>query len=294
LYGGAFARPFVTHHNTLDTDFYLRIADELYLKRLVIGGFDGVFEIAKDFRNEGMDRDHNPEFTMMELYVAYEDYEFMMNLVEEMISIISKEVLGSTTLTYQGQKIDLTPPWKRISFFEAIKTHTGFDLYQKGEEEVMGIATKLKLELEGSPKRGKIIDEIFEQFVEPKLVQPTFVMDYPLEVSPLAKKHRSKEGLVERFEGFIVGKELCNAFSELNDPLDQMERFEDQARLRAEGDDEAMIIDDDFVRAMEYGMPPTAGIGVGIDRIVMLMTDTSSIRDVILFPQMRHEKVQRN
>lgn len=294
LYGGAFARPFVTHHNTLDTDFYLRIADELYLKRLVIGGFDGVFEIAKDFRNEGMDRDHNPEFTMMELYVAYEDYEFMMNLVEEMISIISKEVLGSTTLTYQGQKIDLTPPWKRISFFEAIKTHTGFDLYQKGEEEVMGVATKLKLELEGSPKRGKIIDEIFEQFVEPKLVQPTFVMDYPLEVSPLAKKHRSKEGLVERFEGFIVGKELCNAFSELNDPLDQMERFEDQARLRAEGDDEAMIIDDDFVRAMEYGMPPTAGIGIGIDRIVMLMTDTSSIRDVILFPQMRHEKVQRN
>jgi len=290
LYGGAFARPFITHHNTLDTDFYLRIADELYLKRLIVGGFDGVFEIAKDFRNEGMDRDHNPEFTMMELYVAYQDYEFMIDLVEGMICTISKEVLGSATLKYQDQKIDLTPPWKRVSFFEAIKTHTGFDLYQKEEEELRSVADKLRIELEGPPKRETIIDEIFSRFVEPKLTEPTFIMDYPLELSPLAKKHRSQEGLVERFEGFIAGKELCNAFSELNDPIEQMERFEEQARLRAEGNEEAMVIDEDFIRSMEYGMPPTAGLGIGIDRLVMLLTDTPSIRDVILFPQMRPEK----
>ena len=290
IYGGAFARPFVTHHNALDLDFYLRIADELYLKRLIVGGFDGVFEIAKDFRNEGMDRDHTPEFTMMELYVAYEDYNFMMDLVEDMVSIITKEIFGKTVFVYQGETIDFAAPWKRIPLFDAINTHTGFDLYQKDDEELINIANKLNIELEEAPTKGKIIDSIFGQFVERKLIQPTFITDYPIEVSPLAKKHRSKNGLVERFEGFIAGKEICNAFSELNDPLDQRVRFEYQARLKAAGDDEAMIIDEDYIRAMEYGMPPTAGLGMGIDRLVMLLTDGASIRDVILFPQMRPEK----
>ncbi len=290
LYGGAFAKPFVTHHNALDIDFYLRIADELYLKRLIVGGFEGVYEISKDFRNEGMDRDHNPEFTMMELYVAYEDYEFMMNLVEDMLSTICVKLFGKTQIAYQGEEIDLKPPWKRISYFEAIKQYTGYDLYQKDISELKTVAKKLNVELIGEVDKGKIIDEIFSEFVEPKLIQPTFIKDYPLELSPLAKKHRSNEKLVERFEGFVAGKELCNAFSELNDPIDQRERFEEQARLRAKGDEEAMIIDEDYIRAMEYGMPPTAGLGIGIDRLVMLLTDSPSIRDVILFPQMRPEK----
>lgn len=294
LYGGAFARPFVTHHNTLDMDFYLRIADELYLKRLIVGGFEGVFEIAKDFRNEGMDKDHNPEFTMMELYVAYEDYGFMMDLVEEMVSIIAEKVLERTTVIYQGKEIDLTPPWKRISLFEAIEANTGFGLYQKEEEELKSISEKLQIKIDELSGIGKIIDEIFSRFVEPKLIQPTFITDYPLELSPLAKKHRSKKGLVERFEVFIAGLELCNAFSELNDPLDQRVRFEEQMRLRSEGDDEAMVVDEDYIRAMEYGMPPTAGLGVGIDRLAMLLSDVPSIRDVILFPQMRPEKVSLN
>lgn len=291
LYGGAFARPFVTHHNTLDMDLYLRIADELYLKRLIVGGFEGVFEIAKDFRNEGMNRDHNPEFTMMELYVAYEDYEFMMDLIEDMISKICTEIFESKTIRFQNRDIDITPPWKRISYFDVIRQYSGFDLYQKNMDELLEIAARCNIELTESPESGKIFDEIFGKFVEPKLIEPTFITDYPIEISPLAKKHRLKEGLVERFEGFIAGKELCNAFSELNDPLDQRDRFEYQMQLKTEGDDEAMIVDEDYIRAMEYGMPPMAGMGMGIDRLVMLFTDAPSIRDVILFPQMRSEQV---
>jgi lysyl-tRNA synthetase class 2 len=289
LYGGALARPFTTHHNALDVDLYLRIADELYLKRLIVGGLYGVFEIAKDFRNEGMDRDHNPEFTMLEIYVAYQDYTFMMDLTEELMSTICEEVYGSTTLSFQGNEIDFKSAWKRITYFDSIKEYTGIDLYQKSEEECKKAARELNIEVEETTRRGAILDEIFGTFVEPKLVQPTFIMDFPLELSPLAKKHRSKEGLVERFEGFIAGKEICNAFSELNDPEDQRARFEEQAKLKAEGDEEAMLIDEDYIRALEYGMPPAAGIGIGIDRLVMIFTDSASIRDVILFPQMRPE-----
>lgn len=288
-YGGAFARPFVTHHNTLDMDLYLRIADELYLKRLIVGGFDGVFEIAKDFRNEGMDRDHNPEFTMMELYVAYEDYQFMMDLVESVIRYICESALGTTKLNYRGQEIDFGAPWKRLPLFQAIQEVTGHDLFGKTTEELRSIAKTLHVDLAASDGSGKIIDEIFSKYVEPKLFQPTFITDYPLELSPLAKKHRSKEGLVERFEGFVGCMELCNAFSELNDPVDQRQRFEEQALLRSGGDEEAMLVDEDYLRAMEYGMPPTAGLGMGIDRLTMLLTDSPSIRDVILFPQMRPE-----
>ncbi len=289
LYGGALARPFLTHHHTLDMDLYLRIADELYLKRLIVGGFDGVFEIAKDFRNEGMDRDHNPEFTMLELYVAFQDYLYMMDLVEEMFSTISKKVLGRQELTYQGQPIDLSKPWKRISFFEAIKLYTGFDLYRKKEDEIVEITGKLDMKLEKDQGIWKMVDSIFSQFVAPKLIQPTFITDYPLELSPLAKKHREHDQLAERFEGFVGGKEICNAFSELNDPIDQRGRFEDQARQRTQGNEEAMVVDEDYIRAMEYGMPPTAGLGIGIDRLIMLFADVPSIRDVIFFPQMRME-----
>ena len=289
LYGGALARPFTTHHNALDVDLYLRIADELYLKRLIVGGLYGVFEIAKDFRNEGMDRDHNPEFTMLEIYVAYQDYTFMMDLTEELMSTICEEIYKSTTLHFQGHEIDLKSAWKRMTYFDSIKEYTGIDLYQKSEEECRKAARKLNIEVEEKARRGAILDEIFGTIVEPKLIQPTFIMDFPLELSPLAKKHRSKEGLVERFEGFIAGKEICNAFSELNDPEDQRVRFEEQAKLKAEGDEEAMLIDEDYIRALEYGMPPAAGIGIGIDRLVMIFTDSASIRDVILFPQMRPE-----
>lgn len=290
IYGGAMARPFVTHHNALDMPLYLRIADELYLKRLIVGGMDGVFEIAKDFRNEGMDRDHNPEFTMLELYVAYHDYNFMMDLVEEMVTKLCKEVMGAIKLPFHDKEIDFSGPWKRIAYLDAIKEETGHDFHGKDERQVRAAAEELKIDTEGVAGRGNLLDEIFSRFVEPKLWNPTFITDFPIELSPLAKKHRSKEGLTERFEAFVAGMELCNSFSELNDPIDQRERFEAQKRLLDAGDEEAMLLDEDYLRAMEYGMPPTAGLGIGIDRLVMLLTGSPSIRDVILFPTMRPEK----
>ncbi len=290
IYGGASARPFLTHHNALDIDLYLRIADELYLKRLIVGGFDAVYEFAKDFRNEGMDRSHNPEFTMLELYVAYRDYLWMMDLVEELVSASAVAVNGTTKLTVGKNEIDVAPPWKRITMFDAIKDRTGKDLHGKSEPEVRAILKELHLEVEPGAGIGAMIDEIFSETVEPTLIQPTFITDYPLEMSPLAKKHRSKPGLVERFEVIVNGQELCNAFSELNDPLDQRQRFEDQMKLRARGDQEAQVLDEDFLRALEYGMPPTAGLGIGIDRLTMLLTNQESIRDVLLFPQMKPEQ----
>jgi len=290
IYGGASARPFTTHHNALDMKLYLRIANELYLKRLIVGGFEGVYEFAKDFRNEGMDRFHNPEFTQMELYVAYKDYQWMMELTEQMISQVAERVLGTMKVTYQGQEIDLTPPWKRLPLFEGIKQFTGYDLSNADENELRQIARKLNVEVEDGWGSGKIIDEIFGEYVEPKLIQPTFITDYPLEMSPLAKKHRENPRLVERFEPIVAGKEIGNAFSELNDPLDQRQRFEEQMKLRARGDEEAQVLDEDFLRALEYGMPPTAGLGIGIDRLTMLLTNQPSIRDVILFPHMRPEQ----
>jgi lysyl-tRNA synthetase class 2 len=290
LYGGASARPFTTHHNALDMKLYLRIANELYLKRLIVGGYDGVFEFAKDFRNEGMDRFHNPEFTMMEVYIAYQDYNFMMDLVEEMFCKIVQDLTGGYKITYQGNEIDLTPPWPRVPLLEAIEKETGHNLFGKPLEELRAIAKKLHIEIDETMGVGKIIDEIFGEKVEPKLIQPIFVTDYPIELSPLAKKHRSKPGLVERFEPFIGGKEVGNAFTELNDPIDQRERFLEQKKLMDAGDEEAQQLDEDFIRALEYGMPPTTGIGVGIDRLVMVLTGQPSIRDVILFPQMRPEQ----
>ena len=290
IYGGASARPFKTHHNALDVDLYLRIADELYLKRLIVGGFDGVYEISKDFRNEGMDRAHNPEFTMMELYVAYRDYRWMMDMVEELVSHVVVTVNGSPTVTANGKSIELKRPFKRISMYDSIKEYTGRDLRGKTENELRKIAKDLHVELEPSAGKGAIIDEIFGERVEPNLIQPTFITDYPVEMSPLAKKHRSEEGLVERFELIVNGQEICNAFSELNDPLDQRARFEEQVNLRARGDEEAQVMDEDYLRALEYGMPPTAGLGVGIDRLTMLLTGNDSIRDVIFFPQMKPEK----
>ncbi|UCF63179.1 MAG: lysine--tRNA ligase [bacterium] len=289
LYGGATARPFVTHHNALDMKLYLRIADELYLKRLIIGGFEGVYEFGNDFRNEGIDRFHNPEFTQMELYVAYKDYAWMMEFTENMVSQTAHKVLGNMKIKFQNQTIDLTPPWKRLPLFEGIKEYTGIDISQMEEEALRNTAEDLGIAAENSWGSGKIIDEIFGEFVEPKLIQPTFITDYPVEMSPLAKKHRENPRLVERFEPIIAGKEIGNAFSELNDPLDQRERFEAQMNLRAKGDEEAQVLDEDFLRALEYGMPPTAGLGIGIDRLVMLLTDSASIRDVIFFPQMRPE-----
>ena len=289
LYGGAAARPFVTHHNTLDTDLYLRIADELYLKRLIVGGFEGVYEVAKDFRNEGMDKFHNPEFTMMELYVAYKDYEWMMNLVEEMIQHICQKVFNKLKFEYDGKVVNFNSPWKRVSYVEAIKEKTGVDVLSATEDELKSAAKNIGIDLKGLDGRAKLIDEIFSEAVEKNLVQPTFVIDYPLILSPLAKKHRSKEGLVERFEGYVAGKELCNAFSELNDPIDQRKRFEEQVKLREAGDLEAHQVDEDYIRSLEFGMPPTAGLGIGIDRLVMLLTNQISIRDVIFFPQMKPE-----
>jgi lysyl-tRNA synthetase class 2 len=289
LYGGAAARPFVTHHNTLDTELYLRIADELYLKRLIVGGFDGVYEISKDFRNEGMDRTHNPEFTMMELYVPYKDYEWMMKFVEQMIFSICNEVFGGPEFEIEGHKINFNPPWQRVSMVEAIKEKTGVDVITASDDEILAAAKKHGVDIKNTSGRAKLIDELFSVTVEPGLIQPTFIMDYPLILSPLAKKHRSKEGVVERFEGYIAGRELCNAFSELNDPLDQKQRFMGQSRLIEAGDEEAHQIDEDFIRALEYGMPPTAGVGIGIDRLTMLFTGQSSIRDVIFFPQMKTE-----
>jgi lysyl-tRNA synthetase class 2 len=289
IYGGASARPFITHHNALDMKLYMRIADELYLKRLIVGGYDGVYEISKDFRNEGMDKTHNPEFTMMELYVAYHDYRWMMNLVEELVSNIAIALNGVSVAKLGDHEINFTPPWKRITMFDAIKEYTGKDLREKSEDELRVIAKEFHIEIDPKIGAGGIIDEIFGEKVEPHLIQPTFITDYPLEMSPLAKKHRSEPGLVERFEAIVNGKELCNAFSELNDPIDQRARFEEQMKLRARGDEEAQVLDEDFLRALEYGMPPTTGLGVGIDRLTMLLTNQDSIRDVIFFPQMKPE-----
>lgn len=290
LYGGAAARPFKTHHNALNSTLYLRIANELYLKRLIVGGFDGVFEFAKDFRNEGMDRFHNPEFTQMELYVAYKDYEWMMNLVEEMVEAIAIALTGSTKVQVGENLLDFKRPWQRFSMADAIRHFTGFDITGMDEDALRTTAVSLNIETDASMGKGKIIDEIFGEHCEGKLIQPTFITDYPVEMSPLAKKHASKEGLVERFEAICNGKEICNAFSELNDPIDQRERFEMQMELGKRGDDEAMVLDEDFLRALEYGMPPTAGLGIGIDRLTMIMTNSHSIQDVLLFPQMRPEK----
>ncbi|NOX89522.1 MAG: lysine--tRNA ligase [Calditrichaeota bacterium] len=289
IYGGATARPFITYHNALDRKLYLRIANELYLKRLIVGGFDRVYEFAKDFRNEGMDRFHNPEFTLLELYVAYKDYRWMMNFVEELFAHVANKVHGTTKIHFNGHDIDLTPPWDRLTMYEAIEKFTGVDISNMDEKQLRETADKLKVEVAPEMGLGKIIDEIFGELVEPNLIQPTFIYDYPVEMSPLAKKHREKEGLVERFEPIIAGKEVANAFSELNDPVDQRRRFEEQLKLRERGDEEAQVMDDDFIRALEIGMPPTAGLGIGIDRMVMILTDQPSIRDVILFPQMRPE-----
>jgi lysyl-tRNA synthetase class 2 len=290
LYGGAAARPFKTHHNTLNQTLYLRIADELYLKRLIVGGFDGVYEFSKDFRNEGMDRFHNPEFTQMELYVAYKDYNWMMNLVEEMVEKIAIDTNNSTTVRVGENDIDFKRPWKRYTMFEAIEHFTNIDISQMDEAELIATAKKLNVEVDDSMGKGKLIDEIFGECCEPNLIQPTFITDYPVEMSPLAKKHRSVDGLVERFEAICNGKEICNAYSELNDPVDQRERFEQQLLLAKRGDEEAMMLDEDFLKAIEIGMPPTAGLGIGIDRLSMIMTNSSSIQDVLFFPQMRQEK----
>jgi len=295
LYGGAAARPFTTHHNALDMPLFLRIADELYLKRLIVGGFEGVYEISKDFRNEGLSRFHNPEFTMLELYVAYKDYAWMMDLVEDLVDHVCRQMHGTTEIAVTSpdgteNMISFARPWKRLPLFQAIVERTGKDLYLKSRDEVAAAARELGLEVDPAMGTGKLIDEIFGTFVEPHLIQPTFITDYPVELSPLAKRHREKDGLVERFEAICNGKEICNAFSELNDPLDQRERFEEQVRLATAGDEEAVnAIDEDFLRALEYGMPPTAGLGIGIDRLAMILTNQTSIRDVILFPLMRPE-----
>jgi lysyl-tRNA synthetase class 2 len=289
-YGGASARPFITHHNALDTTLYMRIADELYLKRLIVGGFNGVYEISKDFRNEGMDKTHNPEFTMMEVYVPFKDYEWMMRFVENMVAGIAQKVFGTTEFQFGEQKISFNPPWQRVSMVDAIKEKTGVDVLSASYDELKAIAKKYEADVAGGESKGKLIDLIFEVTVQDSLIQPTFVYEYPIETSPLAKKHRSKPGLVERFEGFVSGKEICNAFSELNDPIDQRERFEEQVKARETGDDEAQQMDEDFLRALEFGMPPTAGLGIGVDRLVMLLTNQTSIRDVLFFPQMKPEK----
>ncbi len=289
IYGGALARPFVTHHNTLDIDLYLRIADELYLKRLIVGGMERVFEFSKDFRNEGMDRSHNPEFTMLECYAAYWDYTRMMEFVEQLFARLCEEFVGGFELKFGEHEIDLKPPWRRLSFFDALGEATDEDLKEMDAETLKELAKKRGLDVDGVTGRGGFLDLLFSELVEPGLIQPTFITDYPVELSPLAKIHRGDASLVERFEPYICGFEIGNAFSELNDPIDQRERFEQQSRMRAEGADEVHPIDEDYVRALEYGMPPTGGLGVGIDRVVMLLTDSHSIRDVILFPQMRPE-----
>lgn len=290
LYGGAAARPFKTHHNTLDMTLYLRIANELYLKRLIVGGFDGVYEFSKDFRNEGMSRFHNPEFTQVEVYVAYKDYNWMMDAVQEMIEKVAIDLHGTTQVKVGQHTIDFQRPWKRYTMFEAIQHFTGIDISEMNEAELRATAEKLHVPVDPSMGKGKLIDEIFGEHCESKLIQPTFITDYPVEMSPLAKRHRSKEGLVERFEAICNGKEICNSFSELNDPIDQRKRFEEQLELGKRGDDEAMVLDEDFLRALEYGMPPTAGLGVGIDRLSMIMTNSPSIQEVLFFPQMRPEK----
>lgn len=290
LYGGAAARPFKTHHNTLDMTLYLRIANELYLKRLIVGGYTGVYEFSKDFRNEGMSRFHNPEFTQVELYVAYKDYYWMMDLVEEMIEKVALDLHGTTEVKVGEHVIDFRRPWKRYTMFEAIAHFTGINISDMEEEQLREICKKLNVPIDDTMGKGKLIDAIFGEKCEPHLIQPTFILDYPIEMSPLAKKHRSKPGLVERFEAICNGKEICNAFSELNDPIDQRKRFEEQLELGRRGDEEAMTLDEDFLRALEFGMPPTAGLGVGIDRLCMIMTNQPSIQDVLFFPQMRPEK----
>ncbi len=289
IHGGAAARPFATHHNALDIPLYLRIANELYLKRLIVGGFDGVYEFAKNFRNEGIDRTHNPEFTGLEIYVAYKDYNWMMDYTETMIENVAKDVNGSTEVIVGDKTISFARPYKRITMFDAIKEHTGIDISTMNEEQLRETCKTLGIHTESSMGKGKLVDEIFGAKCEKHCIQPTFITDYPVEMSPLTKKHRSVEGLVERFELFVNGKEIANAYTELNDPIDQRERFEDQLRLAGKGDDEAMPLDEDFLRALEYGMPPTAGLGIGIDRLTMLMTNQASIQEVLFFPQMRPE-----
>lgn len=288
--GGASARPFITHFNALNTEMYMRIATELYLKRLIVGGFEGVYEIGKNFRNEGMDKTHNPEFTCMELYVQYKDYNWMMDFTEKLLETICIAVNGSAETVVDGKTISFKAPYRRLPILDAIKEKTGYDLNGLSEEEIREVCNKLNLEIDESMGKGKLIDEIFGEFCEGSFIQPTFITDYPVEMSPLTKKHRSKPGLTERFELMVNGKELANAYSELNDPIDQEERFVEQMRLADKGDDEAMIIDKDFLRALQYGMPPTSGIGIGIDRMVMLMTGQTAIQEVLLFPQMRPEK----
>ena len=289
--GGAAARPFITHHNALDIPFYLRIANELYLKRLIVGGFDWVYEFSRNFRNEGMDRTHNPEFTVLEFYVAYKDYLWMMETTEQLLEHAAIATNGSTTVEVDGKTIDFKAPYRRISMYDAIKEYTGFDISGMDEDGLREVCHQLQIHVDPSMGKGKLIDEIFSAKSEEHFIQPAFIIDYPVEMSPLTKKHRSKPGLVERFELMVNGKEIANAYSELNDPIDQRERFEAQLQLMERGDDEAMFIDHDFLRALEYGMPPTSGIGFGIDRIVMLMTGQPSIQDVLFFPQMRPEKI---
>ena len=288
--GGAAARPFITHHNTLDIDLYLRIANELYLKRLIVGGFDGVYEFGKDFRNEGMDRTHNPEFTVMEIYIAYKDYLWMMEFVEEMIERVAMNLHGTTKVKIGEHEINFARPFRRLTMTDAIKDKTGFDITGKSEEELRAKCNELGIEIDDTMGKGKLIDAIFGEKCEADLIQPTFIMDYPIEMSPLCKRHRANPDLTERFELFVAGKELCNAYSELNDPIDQLKRFQEQLKLSEKGDDEAMFIDMDFVRALEYGMPPCSGMGIGIDRLTMFMTGTQTIQDVLFFPQMRPEK----
>ena len=289
IHGGAAARPFKTHHNTLDMPLYMRIANELYLKRLIVGGFDGVYEFGKMFRNEGMDRTHNPEFTAMEIYVAYKDYVWMMEMVETLLEKIATEVTGATMVSYDGNEINFAGPYVRMTMFESIEKYTGIDVSKMNEEELRAVCKQMHIEVDKSMGKGKLIDEIFGEKVEDNLIQPTYITDYPIEMTPLAKKHRTSEGLVERFELFINGKEIANAYSELNDPIDQRERFEDQLELAKRGDDEAMVLDEDFLRALEYGMPPTSGLGIGIDRLTMMMTNQHSIQEVLFFPQMKAE-----
>jgi lysyl-tRNA synthetase, class II len=287
--GGATARPFITHHNALNMPLYLRIANELYLKRLIVGGFDGVYEFAKDFRNEGMDRTHNPEFTILEFYVAYKDYNWMMNFTERLLEKVALDLYGITEVMIGDRMVDFKAPFRRVTMYEAIREHTGFDISGKDEKQLREVCAKLHIHVDANFGKGKIIDAIFGEKCESHYVQPTFIIDYPVEMSPLTKKHRSVEGLVERFELMINGKEIANAYSELNDPVEQRERFEEQVRLMERGDDEAMFIDHDFLRALEYGMPPTAGIGIGIDRLTMMLTNNLSIQEVLFFPQMRPE-----
>jgi lysyl-tRNA synthetase, class II len=292
IHGGAAARPFKTHHNALDIPLYLRIANELFLKRLIVGGFDGVYEFAKNFRNEGIDRTHNPEFTGLEIYVAYKDYNWMMDFTEEMIEKAAMDVNGTTEATVGDKTISFARPYKRISMYDAIKEYTGLDIDQMDEKALFDACKKMNIEVDATMGKGKLIDELFSEKCEKNFVQPTFIIDYPVEMSPLTKKHRTKPGLVERFELFVNGKEIANAYSELNDPIEQRERFEEQAQLAGKGDEEAMPMDMDFIRALEYAMPPTAGLGIGIDRLTMMLTNQASIQEVLFFPQMRPEKME--